>query len=73
MAAGFGGQGATFLGITWAETFIAFLLVAARARTAAFSPHGTASSTQLFGLRWDFWWVSIAFVSCALFDQALKS
>ena len=59
---GYGGHGPTLLGVTWAEAGIATVLVAARARTAALSPRGTAAPFQIGRLRWDFVWVAVAYV-----------
>ena len=61
---GYGGNGPVFLGVTWTEAALGAILVAARAKTAALSPRGTASPSQIGRVRWDFIWVVIAFV-CA--------
>lgn len=62
----YGGKGPLILGVTWAEMSLAFILFILRAKTASVYPQGQLSS-GLFGLRWDFVWVILAFV-CVLFS-----
>ncbi|KAJ5643408.1 uncharacterized protein N7484_005915 [Penicillium longicatenatum] len=55
-----GGKGPVVLGVTWAEMGLAFILIILRAKTASVCPSRQLSS-GLYGLRWDFVWVIIAF------------
>ncbi|KAJ5716129.1 hypothetical protein N7493_008040 [Penicillium malachiteum] len=55
-----GGKGPVIMGVTWAEMGLALVLIVLRAKTASISPSRQLSS-GLFGLRWDFIWVMIAF------------
>ncbi|KAJ6096432.1 hypothetical protein N7486_007178 [Penicillium sp. IBT 16267x] len=55
-----GGKGPVILGVTWAEMGLAFILIILRAKNASICPSRQLSS-GLFGLRWDFVWVIIAF------------
>lgn len=57
----YGGKGPLLLGITWTEMGLALILLVLRARTASVCPSGKLSS-GIFGLRWDFIWVVVAFV-----------
>ncbi|CEO60460.1 hypothetical protein PMG11_05087 [Penicillium brasilianum] len=56
----YGGKGPLILGVTWAEMSLAFILFILRAKTASVYPQGQLSS-GVFGLRWDFVWVILAF------------
>lgn len=56
-----GGKGPVILGVTWAEMGLAFVLIILRAKNASICPSRQLSS-GLYGLRWDFVWVIIAFV-----------
>ena len=56
-----GDKSALVLGITWAEMGLASVLILLRAKTASLCPSREFSS-GLFGLRWDFIWVMIAYV-----------
>lgn len=55
----YGDQGSTLLAITWTWAAIAIILYILRAASAA----RQQSTDRLFGLRWDFTWVSLAFVA----------
>ncbi|KAJ5093720.1 hypothetical protein N7456_009581 [Penicillium angulare] len=55
-----GEKGSVVLGVTWAEMGLASILIVLRAKTASVSPSRQLAS-GLFGLRWDFFWVIIAF------------
>ena len=57
----YGSKGSIVLGISWAETALALVLVALRAKTAAVCPSGHPRA-GILGLRWDFIWVIIALV-----------
>lgn len=57
----YGSKGSIVLGISWAETALALVLVALRAKTAAVCPPGHPRA-GILGLRWDFIWVIIALV-----------
>lgn len=57
----YGGNGPLVLGVTWAEMGLALILIILRAKTASVCPPGQPSS-GIFGLRWDFVWVIMAFV-----------
>ena len=59
-----GGKGPVVLGVTWAEMGLATILIVLRAKNASVSSSRKLSS-GLFGLRWDFMWVIVAFVSDA--------
>ncbi|KAJ5168552.1 uncharacterized protein N7482_004146 [Penicillium canariense] len=59
-SAAYGGKGPLILGVTWAEMSLAFILIILRAKTASVCPQGQLSS-GIFGLRWDFVWVILAF------------
>lgn len=57
----YGGKGPLVLGVTWVEMGLALILIVLRAKTASVCPPGQLSS-GIFGLRWDFVWVIMAFV-----------
>lgn len=57
----YGGKGPLILGVTWAEMSLASFLFVLRAKTASVYPQGQ-NFAGLFGLRWDFVWVILAFV-----------
>jgi hypothetical protein len=61
LSVSYGGKGPLILGVTWAEMSLAFILFILRAKTASVYPQGQLSS-GIFGLRWDFVWVILAFV-----------
>ncbi|KAJ5923774.1 hypothetical protein N7454_009019 [Penicillium verhagenii] len=66
-----GGKGPVVLGVTWAEMGLAFVLIVLRAKTASICPSRQLSS-GLFGLRWDFVWVIVAF-TFALAAQSIMT
>ncbi|KAB8231305.1 uncharacterized protein BDW43DRAFT_313119 [Aspergillus alliaceus] len=70
-ASAYGGKGSLVLGVTWAEAGLALILFALRAKTASFSPPGQPYF-GVFGVRWDFIWVTIALV-LALCTQCLMT
>lgn len=53
------GKGPVLLGVIWTWAGVASLLYLLRISNAAHVPHGSGG---LIGLRWDFIWVSIAYV-----------
>ncbi|KAJ5089737.1 hypothetical protein N7532_008421 [Penicillium argentinense] len=57
----YGGKGPLLLGVTWSEMGLALILIVLRAKTASVCPPGQPSS-GIFGLRWDFVWVILAFM-----------
>ncbi|KAJ5594910.1 uncharacterized protein N7459_001118 [Penicillium hispanicum] len=67
----YGGRGPLVLGITWAEMGLALVLIILRAKTASVCPTHHLSS-GVFGLRWDFIWVLVAF-SVALAAQSFMT
>ncbi|PLB41380.1 uncharacterized protein BDW47DRAFT_115523 [Aspergillus candidus] len=67
----YGNKGSMVLGISWAETALALVLVALRAKTAAFCLPGHPRA-GILGLRWDFIWVIIA-LGLALCSQSLMT
>lgn len=61
MATAHGGRGPVLLGVTWAETALALILFGLRAKTASLCPPEDVSF-GFCGLRWDFIWVTFAYV-----------
>lgn len=55
----YGTEGDTLMGLTWTWAWIAIVLFILRTVFAAKAPRETLS---LFGIRWDYVWVTFAFV-----------
>ncbi|KAI5370483.1 hypothetical protein Slin14017_G013620 [Septoria linicola] len=55
----YGEEGPRLLAVTWTWTALAIILYSLRAASAAVQP----STDRLFGLRWDFIWVTLALVA----------
>ncbi|CAK4031383.1 hypothetical protein DOTSEDRAFT_158433 [Lecanosticta acicola] len=61
----YGTEGDTLMGLTWTWTWIAIMLFVLRTAFASKAPRDTLS---FYGIRWDYIWVTIAFVT-ALISQ----